>query len=83
MSENFNNAFPEILRAYIAGVSCELSNSRCDELSKFVSAIELRAAAAKSEVSELRSSLAQILDHVNYTAGLIDVVANRINDNKE
>jgi len=58
----FNKAFPEVLLAYIADVGCEFSNSRCNELSKFVSNLELEISELKSENARLREALEKYAD---------------------
>lgn len=52
MSE-LNKKFPEILLAYIGDVGCEFSNSRLNELSKFVSELELEIARLTAENARL------------------------------
>ena len=59
MSE-LNKRFPEILLAYIADVGCEFSNSRINELSKFVSELELEIENLKTRCAAYENDLVLI-----------------------
>jgi len=61
MSE-LNKKFPQILIAYVNDKECTLSNNDCNELSKFVSGIELERDALTAENAQLREALEKIMN---------------------
>jgi hypothetical protein len=52
MSE-LNKKFPQILLAYVNDTTCELSNNECNELTKYVSGLELELTTAQEENKRL------------------------------
>jgi len=57
-----NKKFPQILMAYVNDQECTLSNNDCNELSKFVSGIELERDAITAENKRLREALEKIIN---------------------
>lgn len=62
MSE-LNKLFPEILLAYVNDTSCELTNEKCNELSKLAEKLESRATKAESDLTRLTQELEEERDN--------------------
>lgn len=75
MSE-LNEKFPEILLAYIADVGCEFSNTRLNELSKFVSELEL-------DIARLAQSNLALTSKIERLQKQVDTLEDEITDKLE
>ena len=53
-----NKRFPEILSAYVRDMDCLIPNNVCNELTKFVSGVELERDALRAENETLNNRLA-------------------------
>ena len=54
---NLNKLLPQILIGYVDNKGCSLSTNECNELTKYVSGLELELTAAKEENKKLLSAL--------------------------
>jgi hypothetical protein len=54
-----NKRFPEILSAYVRDMDCLIPNNVCNELTKFVSGLELELTTAQEEINHLMDAFVQ------------------------
>jgi len=51
---NLNKLLPQILIGYVDNKGCSLSTNECNELTKYVSGLELELTTAQEEVKEIQ-----------------------------
>ena len=63
---NLNKLLPQILIGYVDNKGCSLSTNECNELTKYVSGLELELTTAQEENKELREIVVKFNEGFEY-----------------